>query len=89
MRDSAVLMGFGSEWRLPVGSRHAQRGVGNALCVAMSKAIVHAAVALRAGSLAAPPPLAPPAPARALDEAAANLHEPPSDSHAAAAHGED
>ena len=57
-RESAVLMGFGSEWRLPKGSRNAQRGVGNALCVAMSKAIVQAAVALRTGAPAAPPPLA-------------------------------
>ena len=47
MRDSAVLMGFGSEWRLPKGSRTAQRGVGHALCVAMSKALVQAAVALQ------------------------------------------
>ena len=57
-RDSAVLMGFGSEWRLPKGSRHAQRGVGNALCVAMARAVVQAAVALRTGAPAAPPPLA-------------------------------
>jgi hypothetical protein len=62
-RESAVLMGFGSEWRLPKGSRHAQRGVGNALCVAMSKAIVQAAVALRAG---APITMAPAAPATAV-----------------------
>ncbi|OUT53840.1 MAG: hypothetical protein CBB71_23800 [Rhodopirellula sp. TMED11] len=68
-RDSAVLMGFGSEWRLPAGSRNAQRGVGNALCVAMSKAIVQAAIALRTGApiptaplLSTPPPPGPPAP---------------------------
>ena len=49
-RESAILMGFGSTWRLPKGSRNAQRAVGNALCVAMSKAIVQAAVALCTGT---------------------------------------
>ena len=68
----AVLMGFGSEWRLPKGSRNAQRGVGNALCVAMSKAIVQAAVALRAGAPAAPPPLA-----TAVPPAAPQPSDPP------------
>ena len=48
-RQSAVLMGFGTNWRLPKGSRNAQRAVGNALCVSMSKAIVQAAVSLRTG----------------------------------------
>jgi site-specific DNA-cytosine methylase len=55
-RESAILMGFGSAWRLPKGSRNAQRAVGNALCVAMSKAIVQAAVALCTGT---PIPTAP------------------------------
>ena len=70
-RESAVLMGFGRAWRLPKGSRNAQRAVGNALCVAMSKASVQAAVALCTGTpiptvplLSTPPqaPQAPPAP---------------------------
>ena len=67
-RESAVLMGFGPAWRLPKGSRNAQRAVGNALCVAMSKAIVQAAVALGTGTpipaapLLSTPPQAPPAP---------------------------
>jgi hypothetical protein len=67
-RESAVLMGFGSGWRLPKGSRNAQRAVGNALCVAMSKAIVQAAVALCTGTpiptapLLSTPPQAPRAP---------------------------
>ena len=43
-RDSATLMGFPSTWALPKGSRAAQRAVGNAMCVALSKAIVLAAV---------------------------------------------
>ena len=67
-RESAVLMGFGRAWRLPKGSRNAQRAVGNALCVAMSKAIVQAAVALCTGTpiptvaLLFTPPQAPQAP---------------------------
>ena len=43
-RESAILMGFGPTWRLPKGSRDAQRAVGNALCVSMSMAIVEAAI---------------------------------------------
>ena len=46
-RDSATLMGFPSTWALPKGSRAAQRAVGNAMCVALSKAIVLAAVAVQ------------------------------------------
>ena len=41
--ESAVLMGFPSDWRLPPGSRKAQRAVGNAMCVHLSRAIVQAA----------------------------------------------
>ena len=48
--ESAVLMGFPCEWRLPHGSRVSQRAVGNALCVEMSKAIMHAAMRLCARS---------------------------------------
>ena len=61
-RESAVLMGFGPAWRLPKGSRNAQRAVGNALCVAMSKAIVQAAVALCTGTPIPTSPPDPPAP---------------------------
>ena len=61
-RESAVLMGFGPAWRLPRGSRNAQRAVGNALCVAMSKAIVQAAVALCTGTPIPTSPPKPPAP---------------------------
>ena len=46
-RESAILMGFGSKWRLPQGSRSAQKAVGNAVCTAMSNAIVQAAITLR------------------------------------------
>ena len=42
--ESAILMGFPSDWRLPHGSRVSQKAVGNALCVEMSKAIVQAAI---------------------------------------------
>ena len=45
-RESAVLMGFPATWRLPTGSRVGQRAVGNALCVAMSKAIVEASLSM-------------------------------------------
>ena len=48
-RESAVLMGFPMSWRLPQGSRAAQRAVGNALCVLMSKAIVQAAISILSG----------------------------------------
>ena len=54
--ESAVLMGFASDWRLPTGSRTGQRAVGNALCVAMSKAITQAAIAVYSGD---PVPLPP------------------------------
>ena len=55
-RDSAVLMGFDAAWRVPQGSRAAQRAVGNAMCVPMSRAIVQAAICLETGQ---PLPLAP------------------------------
>jgi hypothetical protein len=48
-RESAILMGFPQTWRLPKGSRVGQRAVGNALCVAMSKAIVEAALSIAIG----------------------------------------
>ena len=55
-RDSAVLMGFDAAWRLPKGSRAAQKAVGNAMCVPMSRAIVQAAICLETGQ---PLPLVP------------------------------
>ena len=55
-RDSAVLMGFDAAWRLPKGSRAAQKAVGNAMCVPMSRAIVQAAICLEKGQAL---PLAP------------------------------
>ena len=48
-RDSSVLMGFPPSWRLPKGSRVSQRAVGNAVCVALSKAITLAAIAVLNG----------------------------------------
>lgn len=45
--ESATLMGFGPDWRLPTGSRNAQRGIGNALCVDMARAIMKAAISLQ------------------------------------------
>ena len=51
-RDSAILMGFPLMWTLPKGSRAAQQAVGNAMCVALSKAIVLAAIAVQKGDTA-------------------------------------
>ena len=59
-RDSSVLMGFPPSWRLPKGSRASQRAVGNAVCVALSKAITLAAIAVLNGDdavVATPPTL--------------------------------
>ena len=59
-RDSAVLMGFHASWRLPKGSRAAQKAVGNAMSVPMSRAIVQAAICLETGQpLPAVAPAAP------------------------------
>ena len=57
-RDSSVLMGFPPSWRLPKGSRASQRAVGNAVCVALSKAITLAAIAVLNGddAVVATPP---------------------------------
>ena len=48
--ESAILMGFPSDWRLPHGSRVSQKAVGNALCVEMSKAIMVAAMKVKQDS---------------------------------------
>ena len=78
-RDSAVLMGFGATWRLPKGSRAAQRAVGNALCVSMAKAIVQAAISLETGA-PLPPLISPePPPPSTVAAATAGVEEPPDD----------
>jgi site-specific DNA-cytosine methylase len=56
-RDSSVLMGFPPLWRLPKGSRASQRAVGNAVCVALSKAITLAAIAVLNGDAAVVTPM--------------------------------
>ena len=76
-RESAVLMGFGRAWRLPKGSRNAQRAVGNALCVAMSKAIVQAAVALCTGTPIPTAPLLSTPPQAQAPQAPTSPREPP------------
>lgn len=53
-RESAILMGFPSTWALPHCSRAAQRAVGNAMCVALSKAIVRSAIAVQNGNASVP-----------------------------------
>jgi hypothetical protein len=64
--DSAIIMGFRLDWRLPKGSHSAQRAVGNAVCVHMSKAIVQAAVSIYKGEpmpkTTSPSPLPTPTP---------------------------
>lgn len=55
-RESAILMGFDSTWRLPAGSRNAQRGIGNALCIEMVRAIMKAAISLQSESSISTPP---------------------------------
>ena len=66
-RESAILMGFPLSWRLPKGSRVSQQAVGNAVCVALSKAITLAAIAVQKGeaavTVAEPPARALPPPA--------------------------
>ena len=54
-RESAILMGFPAAWRLPLSNRAAQKAVGNAMCVLLSKAIVLAAMAMRTGQAATLP----------------------------------
>lgn len=49
-RESAILMGFPSTWALPHGARRSQRAVGNAICVALSSAIMRAAIAVQNGN---------------------------------------
>ena len=53
-RESVHLMGFPSTWALPHGSRAAQRAIGNAMCVALSKAIMRAAIAVQNGDASVP-----------------------------------
>jgi len=53
-RDSSILMGFPATWELPKQSRAAQRAVGNAVCVCLSKAIVLAAMAVQRGDVGVP-----------------------------------
>jgi len=53
-RESAILMGFPATWALPHGSRAAQKAVGNAMCVALSRNIVRAAMAVRDGDASVP-----------------------------------
>ena len=49
-RESAVLMGFPTDWRLPAGSRAAQTAAGNAMCVPLARCIMEAAMATAAVS---------------------------------------
>ena len=78
-RDSAVLMGFGATWRLPKGSRAAQRAVGNALCVSMAKAIVQAAISLETGAPLPPLTSPEPPPPPTVAEATVGVEEPSDD----------
>jgi hypothetical protein len=56
--ESAVLVGFPQSWRLPSGSKAAQRAAGNAISPSIAKAIAAALVALTDADLAPPPRVA-------------------------------
>ena len=59
--ESAALMGFSPDWKLPLGSRAGLRAVGNAVPPPLAKAVMACAVAA-ARSAPATSPTAPPAP---------------------------
>ena len=57
--ESAALMGFPTDWKLPVGSRAGLRAVGNAVPPPLARAVM--ACAAKAAAAAPPAPSAPPA----------------------------
>ena len=57
--ESAALMGFPPDWKLPLGSRAGLRAVGNAVPPPLAKAVMACAVA---AARSAPPPAQEPAP---------------------------
>ena len=59
--ESAALMGFPPDWKLPLGSRAGLRAVGNAVPPPLAKAVMSCAVAAAQSAPATSPP-APPAP---------------------------
>ena len=66
--EASVLLGFPTSWRLPAGSKAAQRGVGNAFAPPLAKLIVEILVKME--PLEAPPP-APTVDSNLRDEVAA------------------
>jgi hypothetical protein len=57
--ESAALMGFPPNWKLPLGSRAGLRAVGNAVTPPLARAVMVCAVA---AARSAPPPAQEPAP---------------------------
>jgi hypothetical protein len=58
-RESALLMGFPTSWRLPAGSRAAQTAAGNAMCVPLARCILESAIATASPSQSQPKSVAP------------------------------
>ena len=58
--ESAALMGFPPDWKLPLGSRAGLRAVGNAVPPPLARAVM--ACATKAAAAESPAPPAPPAP---------------------------
>ena len=66
--ESAALMGFPPDWKLPLGSRTGLRAVGNAVPPPLARAVMSCAVA---AARSAPPPAQEPAPPEPAPVAAA------------------
>ena len=60
--ESAALMGFPPDWKLPLGSRAGLRAVGNAVPPPLAKAVMSCAVTAARSLLETSPPAPPPAP---------------------------
>ena len=60
--ESAALMGFPPEWKLPLGSRAGLRAVGNAVPPPLAKAVMTCAVTAARTLLETSPPVPPPTP---------------------------
>ena len=71
--ESAALLGFPPDWKLPLGSRAGLRAVGNAVPPPLARAVM--ACATKAAAAESPAPPAPPAPQESAPPAAPPEHE--------------
>lgn len=71
--ESAALLGFPPDWKLPLGSRAGLRAVGNAVPPPLARAVM--ACATKAAAAESPAPPAPPAPQESAPPAAPPDHE--------------